>query len=197
MYKPSTVVGLLAPLALVPPAMLLPIEISFENGPIENFQVILLFGSSFFALSLMLRSSSQSARSFDLFCALLFLLLGVRELSWGRVFYPIGVDEKGPVFVSIADYAWRLEAHAFMIIVGASMLYLLVRRIPLGLMLIHPLPRTLLTSVFVCVLVQYFGEHGWLIGKAHGQVLEELSETIIYALQPALCSYYHSVLDRK
>ena len=104
MYKIATVGGLAALILSVPLSLVLPTSIAFENGPIENFQVALLFGAVINSIRLMSSIRDQSARSFNLFCALMFILLAVRELSWGRVFYQIDFDETGPEFVTMSDY---------------------------------------------------------------------------------------------
>ena len=192
----STVGGLIALIAVVPLSILLPASISFENGIIENFQVILLLGASFLSIRLMLRTSDRAARSFQQFCALMFVLFAARELSWGRVFYPIGFDDDGPEFVAMADYTWRTEAYVFIAVVSLAMLYLLITRVPVRKMLKMPPPIAILLIIAVGTALQYVGEHGILIGKMHGQTLEELSETIVYAMLPILCRYYHNALTR-
>ena len=121
----------------------------------------------------------------------MFVLFAARELSWGRVFYPIGFDDDGPEFVAMADYAWRTEAYVFIVVVGLAMLYLLIMRVPVRKMLKMPPPIAILLIIAVGTALQYVGEHGILIGKMHGQMLEELSETIVYAMLPSLCRYYH------
>lgn len=194
MYRMSTVGGLIALVVSVPLSMILPPSLAFENGPIENFQVVLLICASIYSLRLMLDSYAHGAKAFHVFCALGFVLLTLRELSWGRVFYQTDFDAKGPVFVPMSDYAWRFEAHIFIAVVVLLMLFLLIKHLPLRRLRSSRLPIALFAIVLVGVIMQYSGEHGYLIGKTHGQVLEELCETIIYAMQPFLCSYYHSTL---
>ena len=194
MYKIATVVGALALLASVPLSMTLSPSIAFENGPIENFQVVLLIFVSIHSLRLMLESYDHGAKAFHVFCALGFVLLTLRELSWGRVFYQTDFDATGPEFVPMADYAWRFEAHIFIAVVSLMMLFILIKHMPIRRLLSARPPIALLSIVIVGVILQFVGEHGWLLGKIHGPVLEEISETIIYAFQPLLCSYYHSTL---
>ncbi len=194
MYKTATVGGLIALLLSVPLAKILPPSIAFENGPFENFQVVLLMCASVYSLRLMLDSYSHGAKAFHVFCALGFVLLTVRELSWGRVFYQTDFDTTGPVFVPMTDYAWRFEAHIFIAVVVLLMLFLLIKHVPIRRLLSARAPSALLTIIFVGIVMQYCGEHGYFFDRTQGQVLEELCETIIYALQPILCRYYHSTL---
>ena len=196
MYKNATVIGGAALIASVPLSMILPPSIAFENEPIENFQVILLLGAALNSIRLMLSTSDRSARSFNLFCALMFVLLAFRELSWGRVFYQIDFDETGPSFVSMSDYVWRTEAHIAIVLISLTMLILLVKRVPIRRLVRAPLPLSIFAIILGGVILQYVGEHGFLIGKLNGQTLEELSETVVYAMQPLLCSYYHEFLTR-
>ena len=81
MYRLSIVGGLIALIAVVPLSILLTASISFENGIIENFQVILLLGASFLSIRLMFRTSDRAARSFQQFCALMFVLLAALKLA--------------------------------------------------------------------------------------------------------------------
>lgn len=196
MYKIATVGGLAALILSVPLAMILPPSIAFENGLIENFQVILLLGTSIFSLRLMLSTRDQGSKAFHIFCALLFILLAVRELSWGRVFYPVDFNEKGPTFVAMTDYAWKLEAHVFIVLIGLAMLILLVRRVPIRRLSSAPFPIAIFAVILIGLILQYGGEHGYLLGKLNGQTLEELNETLIYCLQPVLCLYYNDQLKR-
>ena len=195
MYKFVSVGGLVLLLASVPASMLLPPSIAFENGPIENLQVILLLASALWSIRLSRTLYDKGVQGFDLFCALLFVLLAARELSWGRVFYRIDFDETGPSFVSMSDYVWRTEAYTFIVLIGLAMLILLVRDVPLRRLAQVPLPLSIFAIIFAGVLLQYAGEHGLLLGKLNGQTLEELNETIVYAMQPLLCSYYHERLQ--
>ena len=194
MYKIATVVGAIALILSVPLSMNVPPSIAVENGPIENFQVVLLLCASVNSLRLMLDSYDHGLKSFHVFCALGFVLLTMRELSWGRVFYQIAIDDTEPIFVPMSDYAWRIEAYTFIVVVSLMMLFLLIKHVPIRRLVSAPIPIALFAIVFVGVILQYCGEHGFLIGKIHGQVLEEITETIIYAMQPILCSYYHSTL---
>ena len=196
MYKIATVGGLAALILSVPLSLVLPTSIAFENGPIENFQVALLFGATINSIRLMSSIRDQSARSFNLFCALMFILLAVRELSWGRVFYQIDFDETGPEFVGMSDYIWRTEAYGFIVLISLAMLILLVKDVPLRRLWSAPLPIAILAIILIGVILQYVGEHGYFIGKLNGQMLEELNETIIYAMQPVLCWYYNEQLKR-
>ena len=195
MYKIATVGGLAALILSVPLSMILPPSIAFENGLIENFQVILLLGASFCSIRLMCSKIDHSARSFNLFCALMFILLALRELSWGRVFYQIDFDEAGPEFVGMTDYIWRTEAYGFIVLISLAMLILLIKDVPIRRLWSAPFPFSILAIILIGVILQYAGEHGYLLGKLNGQTLEELNETIIYAMQPILCLYYNNQLE--
>ena len=195
MYKIATVGGFAALILSMPLAMILPPELAFENGLIENLQVIVLLGVSLCSIRLMCSTIDHSARSFNLFCALTFILLAVRELSWGRVFYQIDFDETGPEFVTMSDYIWRTEAYGFIVLISLAMLILLVRDVPLRRLWRAPLPIAILAIILIGVILQYVGEHGYFIGKLNGQTLEELNELIIYAMQPILCLYYNKQLE--
>lgn len=105
----------------VPLAFVLPVEWSFENELIENAQIAVLLGGIILILSVR-----SSMKWFQRFFAAGFLLMIFRELSWGRVFFPVGTEELGPVFISMADYKYRVPVYIFLAAYISAMLFMLI-----------------------------------------------------------------------
>ncbi len=175
----------------LPLVFVLPVEISFENGFLENTQVAVLILSAL--LILIFCSESAQMRWFQrLFAAGLFLM-ALRELSWGRVFFPLEVEKLGPVFVSMADYEYRIPVYIFLATYSAAMIFILVRFVSVKKILLSPQPLAAFALMIMAVILSYVGEHGWLFGKMHGQIFEEINELILYLILPAISFYYRNL----
>ena len=172
----------------VPLAFILPVELSFENGVIENAQVAILI----LAALLMLIFPSPAAQMiwFQRFFAAGLVLMALRELSWGRVFFPIKMKPLGPIFVAMTDYEYRVPVYIFLAAYIAMMLFILIRFVPVKRILLSRQPLAAFAVIFIALSLNYVGEHGYFIGKACGQVLEELNELIFYLTLPAINFYY-------
>lgn len=88
LLSPTTIFSLLLLVAL-PLGFLLPASWGYENGPVENTQVIVillsgvvLYGASKWGVG------SRSTKLLQLWFIPVVMLVAARELSWGRVFYP-------------------------------------------------------------------------------------------------------------
>ena len=108
-----------------PLAFVLPVEWSFENGLIENAQIVVLLGGIILILSVR-----SSMKWFQRFFAAVLLLIVFRELSWGRVFFPTGMEKFGPIFVSMKDYEYRLPVYIFLAAYISVMLFILIYFVP-------------------------------------------------------------------
>ena len=184
-YKFYVGIASAAVILSVPLAFVLPVEFSFENGLIENTQVIVLLIEAIFILSV--RSESVWLQRF---LAAGFVLIVFRELSWGRVFFPIGMETYGAVFVDMADYKYRLQVYIFLAIYIAAMLFMLIRFVPVKKIFFGKQPLAAFGVIFIAALFNYMGDHGLIIGKACGQVLEEFNELILYMTLPAVALYW-------
>lgn len=66
----------------------LPVWAGWENGPIENTQTLLLLAGGVIAVMHGRHARGVQARGFWFIAAVLWFVMGVRELSWGAVFLP-------------------------------------------------------------------------------------------------------------
>lgn len=170
---------------------ILPVELSFENGLIENLQVIVLIAGAIFSLSLFFQTRDARLKWFQIFCAAAFLLVAFRELSWGRVFFPIAQENFGPVFVDMKDYHFKMQVYFFIAVCGAAMLFILFKFIPVKKFLQCKFPTKIFAVLIVAIVCQYLGEHGYFLDRTTGQIFEELNELIAYSCFPAICLHYH------
>ena len=149
-------------------SFVLPIEYSYENHFLENLEVVILF------------------------LGIVICIGKIRELSWGRVFYPIGMDKNGEqIFVKVHELWYGSVVYPM---VGILILIVLIllgvyfyqsRRqgicwyIPLGEFLFFIVISILSQCVFDRGLVQ-FGNYN--------QLLEESCEIIAY-IALVCCTY--------
>lgn len=86
--------------ASLPLATILPVSFSFENGPIENTQVLIVFSGAIMALMFAMRDQTAQ-RWFWLAAVPVWLAMCGRELSWGAAFLPpVSITDHGPQFSS-------------------------------------------------------------------------------------------------
>ena len=195
-YSISIFIGVSILLFAYPLSFILPVSMSFENGLIENLQVAILVLSCIYNLRLFQIYKNRQIKIFNLWCAALSMLLAFRELSWGRVFYQIGIEEGGPVFVPMSDYAWRTETNILIGIYALILIFMLMK-MPLMMMFHCRPPYLVLFIMILAVIFSYVGDHGMFFGKLQGQIIEEFGELSFYTLIPTLCIYYNRELSNK
>ena len=78
---------------LLPQAFILPIECSYENHLLENLEVFILGIGFINMLYKTANLNKDKINKFYLACGIFYIVMIARELSYGRVFYPIGMDK--------------------------------------------------------------------------------------------------------
>ena len=92
---------LLGLITTLPMSALLPVSWGWENGFLENLQVVILLAGFLAALWAMIQQPAGATRSSWFAAALIWLLLVGRELAWGAAFVPpMGFDSHGPIISS-------------------------------------------------------------------------------------------------
>lgn len=82
----------------------MPKECSFENHFLENLEVVVLLIGFIIALSKTLYTKLYDCIKFYIAFSIIFFLMAMRELSWGRVFYPIGINDNGEeIFIKVQE----------------------------------------------------------------------------------------------
>ena len=184
-YRIYTGIAFVAVFLSVPLTFVLPVEWSFENGFIENAQVIILIVGAILILNI-----HSSMKWFQRFFAAGLVLIALRELSWGRVFFPVAMEELGPVFISMAEYKYRVPVYIFLTVYILAMIFMLIYLVPLRKIFQYNQPFAIFAAIIIAAILSLIGDHGWLIGKEHGQILEELNELIIYVNLPVSALHY-------
>lgn len=96
-----TIIGILTALAIIPATLFLPAKCGYENGIIENIQLLVLFIGVYFAVR------PKTDKKFFTFVALVLGILLVREVNCGRtIFFPIPGVENEFYRWSEIKYGW-------------------------------------------------------------------------------------------
>lgn len=175
-------------------SFVLPIEYSYENHFLENLEVVILFLGIVICIGKIRDFILYDSIKFYVASIIIYILMIGRELSWGRVFYPIGMDKNGEqIFVKVHELWYGSVVYPMVGILILIVLILLVvyfyqsRRqgicwyIPLGEFLFFIVTSILGQCVFDRGLVQ-FGNYN--------QLLEESCEIIAYI---ALICYTYDI----
>lgn len=173
-------------------SFVLPIEYSYENHFLENLEVVILFLGIVICIGKIRDFILYDSIKFYVASIIIYILMIGRELSWGRVFYPIGIDNNGEqIFIKVQDLWYSPVVYPIVGILILIALILLVvyfyqsRRqgicwyIPLGEFLFFIVTNILSQCVFDRGLVQ-FGNYN--------QLLEESCEIIAY-IALVCCTY--------
>lgn len=180
---------LLALLLVWPAATLLPGWWGWENGPLENLQVLELLAGAWLAWRHAGRLPRQSAERGLWRCAVpLWLLCAGRELAWGRVFLPTGFDAHGPVLIDSAHLWYDPAIRPVVVTIGLLALAGLVRHGPLDYLRRHRLPWIDLALMGIAATIAQMADKGMTFGL-DGEVLEEAAETVVY--WSMLCVQWH------
>jgi hypothetical protein len=167
-------------------AGILPAWTGFENGPIENAQVLILLGGA--VVAMVFAADEQSTlRWFWLAVVPVWITLALRELSWGGVFMPaLSVSEHGPYFSS-SQLWYRPYIVPMLVAVSLLVAVFFIKakgpHILKYLFTTRQFPYADIVLVIVAMIVSAGaeGHMGLSFGDwGHMQVLEEMSETAAY-----------------
>ena len=194
-YNFSLIAGVLLLIVTWPLAFVLPVSVSFENGFLENLQVVVLIFGGIYNFYLINYSVDKQIMAFHRWCSVLCVFMSLRELSWGRIFYQINMEKTGPVFVAMTDYIWRTEAYFVMACFILFLFIYMLKYLPLMRIFYCRLPWSIIIAMIIAATFSYIGDHGMIVGKLKGQIAEEFGELAFYTFIPALCIYYHRQLS--
>lgn len=193
MYKTYYIlIGLM--IFLLPQAFILPIEYSYENHLLENTEVCILGIGLITMFYKIMKINIKKVKNFYLACGIFYMVMIARELSFGRVFYPIGIDKNGEqIFVKVHELWYGSVVYPM---VGILILIVLIllgvyfyqsRRqgicwyIPLG---------EFLFFIVTSILGQFVFDRGLVQFGNYNQLLEESCEIIAYI---ALICYTYDI----
>ncbi|PWM79844.1 MAG: hypothetical protein DBY32_03020 [Phascolarctobacterium sp.] len=187
---PQDILSIVLLAGCYPLAQVLPPECGWENGLIENTQaVLLLFGAMF-----CFNCAYYSVKGLGYTIGWLYFIMFLRELSWGRVFFPTGaVDELGPKFVSMSSIPQHDLINTAIGLAIIILLYGIYKYLPLKQFLFEiPFPVISATVGIIALMLQYGGENCWFTALSHpqNQMLEEFAEMIVYTEMLNMTHYY-------
>lgn len=171
-------------------SFVLPIEYSYENHFLENLEVVILFLGIVICIGEIRDFILYDSIKFYVASIIIYILMIGRELSWGRVFYPIGMDKNGEqIFVKVHELWYGSVVYPMVgiliVLILLGVYFYQSRRqgicwyIPLGEFLFFIVTSILGQCVFDRGLVQ-FGNYN--------QLLEESCEIIAY-IALICCTY--------
>lgn len=120
---PVTWIAILSALIIAPGIMYFPKEFGYENGILENIQMVFLF------LSLFLAFKAKTNKKFFVFVGLVITILMLREINCGRtLFFPVPGEVNH--FYSWKDIKYGWLAHPlFGLYIGCVGLYFFINKI--------------------------------------------------------------------
>ncbi|WP_455781597.1 hypothetical protein [Megamonas funiformis] len=180
-------------------SFVLPIEYSYENHFLENLEVVILFLGIVICIGKIRDFILYDSIKFYVASIIIYILMIGRELSWGRVFYPIGMDKNGEqIFVKVHELWYGSVVYPM---VGILILIVLIllgvyfyqsRRqgicwyIPLG---------EFLFFIVTSILGQFVFDRGLVQFGNYNQLLEESCEIIAYIV--LICYTYDISFKRR
>lgn len=163
-----------------PLAKILPPQIGWENGFLENLQVVVLALGQFACIYTYIKHRTKVSLGV---ASLMGLAIG-RELSWGRVFRPTGLyNAEGPLFFDYPPAA-HLAIQILVAIWVMLTLWLLLTNIHWEQVWQVKFPLIPFLLMAACTLIQYTAEHNpktlFSLNEPQWQIVEEEMELLIY-----------------
>ena len=193
-YTKALVILCILAIIFIGLSFVLPIEYSYENHFLENLEVVILFLGIVICIGKIRDFILYDSIKFYVASIIIYILMIGRELSWGRVFYPIGMDKNGEqIFVKVHELWYGSVVYPM---VGILILIVLIllgvyfyqsRRqgicwyIPLG---------EFLFFIVTSILSQFVFDRGLVQFGNYNQLLEESCEIIAYI---ALICYTYDI----
>ena len=180
-YK-STLVTLMLIVAAIILFFFLSPPIAYENGPLENLQVVQLVLGALLACLAAKKAFTRDASNIWYCGAVIFLLCAGRELNWGRVFYPLADHND---FVPLKELWYGSIVYPILTAIILGTLYMLWRSKIFAYIEIVKLPFWDLLLFIILYFAANYAEHKpmFFFGQHFdGEILEELFECLCYWL---------------
>ena len=180
-YKSTIITLILVPLAVLMFFFLSP-TVAYENGPLENLQVVQLVIGALVAYLAARKAFDKNVRNIWCCGAVVFLICAGRELNWGRVFYPTGDHN---MFISMKSLWYGPIVYPLLTIIIIATLYTLWHSDFFSYIKKTKIPFWNLCLFVVLYLTANYAEHRPMIFWGQhfdGEILEELFECLCYWL---------------
>ncbi len=193
-FQPVTILPVIILLLTYPAMLWLPIQYTYENHLIENFQLIVLL--AIFIISVRAKTDKNFFNSLALVAVILFL----REINCGRtVFFPIAGVENAFLPLKEIPYGWLVNPiyGTFMACSGLYFILSKSYKVLFNYMLNAKLSVYNWIFLFLGIILGTLGE------KTGNFALEEMTETLFYLALLALIylqgfnKEYISLTDKK
>lgn len=180
---------------MIPLSKILHPSIGMENGFLENIQIPILLGGATWCVVLSRRTDTARMKWFWLTITAAYVLLAARELSWGRVFFPIGQSNLGPIFLPMK----QIPGHLFIEIgIGLACFAILVGVLattPWKKLWQTPIPVAALAILVLSVIISQLGEEKMILTcELESQTMEELAECLTYLVSIKVVAWYGRIL---
>ena len=167
-----TWIAILTAIAIIPCYMFLPEKFGYENGLLENIQMVVLF------TGLWLCFGAKAEKKFFIFAGLVLTILILREVNCGRtLFFPIPGAENA--FYSWKEIKYGYLAHPiFGIYIASVVVYFFKNKLFMNLWNIMKsikLPVWNIFLMFLGMILGLYAEHAM-----ENMVLEEITEMLFY-----------------
>lgn len=162
---------------------ILPIEASFENHFLENLQLSILFIG---LITVLYKSKILiKFKHFYWGCGIFYLIMMARELSWGRVFYPIGTRSNGEeIYISIHNIWYGAAVYPIVAVLALAGLFFILKCYFYcrAKRIILDIPILYLAFFFLLILSSQiiFEKEAISLLSSYNQLLEEATEAIAY-----------------
>jgi hypothetical protein len=179
---PTTYLSLLLLALLFPAGLCLPAWWGWENGPLENLQVfVLIAGLAISWLAAWNSEADRQARNLWRWLTPFWLLGILRELSWGRVFYPVSMGAHGPEFIPLQQLPYGFLVKPLVAIMIVVTLIAIYRTDPVTYILQTKLPVPDVVTLFLAMLIAVLGDRNLFSAlQPYHQILEEWAELTAY-----------------
>ena len=180
-YKTTKITLALVPIAMILFFFLSP-PVAYENGPLENLQVVQLVIGALVAYKAASKAFDKEARNIWYCGAVTFLICAGRELNWGRVFYPVADHNK---FLPLKVLWYGPVVYPLLTVIILGTLYMLWRSKLLSYIKKTKIPFWDFILFAVLYLAANYAEHRPMIFWGQhfdGEILEELFECLCYWL---------------
>ena len=171
-FYPITVPAVICLLSIVPCVLSLPEKYGFENGIIENIQMVVLLITFIFCIK------AKQYKKLFIFMALVILLLALREVNYGRtIFFPVPGQEN--MYYSWKDIKYGFLVHPFVAVyIISSLAYFAFNKLYFAVWEIFtkiklPVLNISLMAIGICLGV-YAEKY------THSFVFEEMAELLFY-----------------
>lgn len=185
---------------LLPQVFILPIEYSYENHLLENIEVFILGVGFINMLYKTVKLNKNKVNRFYLSCSIFYIIMIARELSFGRVFYPIGIDKNGEqVFINIHQIWYGSIVYPVIIVLVLIALILMIQTYKYikKEQIICSVPKYSISMFIIMLIMSQIVFEKSLIKFLidYNQLLEECTEILAYC--SLICFTYDISFKKK